>query len=291
MSLRSPNSKSNGDDEATSLNLLTRFGLSKDEAALFVLMSRINKEGTNWLKGTDISSISNKGRVRTYQILQRLVEMGVAKVDLSRPKRYSTVSPQVALRRLLSLEESKLTELSRLERNAVESLLALKPIDVAAIVGKEQVRTGSVVSLLQGLANIQVALREAMEGSELSISVNEESADHIFSTLKYLPTRPKSVRMIFSTLGKSFPKASYPSLREMREIDLWWRAGHSPTFILSREVAMFPYYTTTSVKRKPLSPVTTSITVSQLCLITSSDYTNQMNSIFELMLKNSRRVN
>ena len=104
-------------DEQSSvvMDSLARFGLSKDEASLFLMLSRVNKNETYWMKGLDISQLSMKSRVRTYQILQGLVSQGLVKVDLSRPKKYSAVSPQVALRRLISTQESKLSELSHLE--------------------------------------------------------------------------------------------------------------------------------------------------------------------------------
>ena len=79
------------DEGSISVNkLLTQFGLSIEEASLFVLLSRVNKKKTFWLKGSEISKLSKKGRVRTYQILQKLVTLGLVNVDISRPKKYST---------------------------------------------------------------------------------------------------------------------------------------------------------------------------------------------------------
>ncbi len=269
------------------LNLLTQFGLSKDEAAFFVLLSRVNKKQTSWLKGSDISKLSRKGRVRTYQILQRLSALGLVNVNLSRPKKYSTVSPQVALRRLLSMQESKLTELSHLESEAIESLRDLNPISVESILGKEEVKTKSMVSLLQGLANIQIALRELLVGSEVSIAINEESAEHIFTMLSFISEKPKSARIIFSTSKKSIPK-QYSFLS--KDVELFWRSGSSPTFLVTKDTSMFLFYSKSSVRKKLLSPETTFNTASQLMLIESETYANQMKNIFELVLKSSSKV-
>ncbi|MDG6906069.1 MAG: hypothetical protein JRN20_09825 [Nitrososphaerota archaeon] len=273
------------------LQLLTKFGLSNDEAAIFVLLSRVNKKQTNWLKGSDISKLSKKGRVRTYQILQRLQSLGLINVNLSRPKRYATVSPQTAFRRLLSIEESRLTELSHLESDAIDSLRGLPPISVESILGSEEGKGKSMVSLLQGLANIQIALRDALAGSDISIAINEESADHIFTVLNFISETPKSARIIFSTPKGSLPKRYSLLARSAKGVELHVRAGSSPTFIVTRDVVMFLFYTKTSSKKRLLSPEITVNTASQLTLIESESYASQVRSVFDLILKNSNRVN
>ncbi len=276
------------DEQAISLNnFLTQFGLSKDEASLFVLLSRVNKKKTTWLKGSEISKLSKKGRVRTYQILQKLLTLGLVSVDLSRPKKYSTVSPQVALRRLLSIQESKLTELSHLESEAIESLRNLNPLDAESAKGEEVGKAKSLVALLQGLANIQIALREILSGAEVYISINDESVEHVFTVLSFISERPKSARVIFSTSKSFFPKHYLPL---SKDVELFWRQGGSPTFIVADDVTMFLFYSKTGVRKKLLSPEMTVNTASQLSLVNSETYANQMRSVFELMLKSSSKV-
>jgi sugar-specific transcriptional regulator TrmB len=268
-------------------NLLTRFGLSEDEALFFVLLSRVSKKQTIWLKGSDISRLSKKGRVRTYQILQRLLNLGLVNVDLSRPKKYSTVSPQVALHRLLSIQESKLTELSHLEEEVIESLRNLDPISTEVILGEEVNKGKSLVSLLQGLANIQTALREVISGAEVFISINDDSVEHIFTMLKFISEKTKSARVVFSTTKRAFP-SRYLSLSN--DVELFWRHGGSPTFIIAKDVTMFLFYSKTSIRKKLLSPEITVNTASQLTVVNSETYADQIRSIFELMLKNSSKV-
>lgn len=278
------------DSNEVTVDLLSRFGLSTDEASMFVLLSRIGKDQTIWLKGSEISSISKKGRVRTYQILQRLLELGVIKVDYSRPKRYSAVSPQIALRRLLSMEETKLNDLSHLESEAVESLLRLEPLSAEALIGKDESKSGSVASLLQGLANIQIALRETMEDADLLISITEESSQHILSTLNFLSKKPKSAKIVLSSLARSSPKNRFQPFQETPDVELYFRSGEAITFMLTGRVTMFPYYSSASARKRLLSPVTTSTGVSQLVVIDSETHSKQMNGIFELLLKDARRV-
>jgi sugar-specific transcriptional regulator TrmB len=271
---------------ASASNLLSQFGLSKDEAGLFVLLSRVGKRQPLWLKGSDLSKLSKKSRVRTYQILQRLVSLGLVNVDLSRPKRYTAVPPQVALRRLLAIQETRLTELSHLENEAIESLRNLSRVEIQPVLGEVEEKR-SAMALLQGLANIQIALRERLLGPEISISINAESAEHIAAVLGYLSEGRASTRIIFSA-----PKIS--SLRSHRfpaeNTSIYWRRGNSPTFILANDVTMFLFYSKSVSRRRLLTPEARLSTVSQMALIEDETYSKQMRSLFELMLQNSSVV-
>lgn len=268
-------------------DLLAQFGLSKDEAGLFVLLSRVSKKEVVWLKGADISKLSKKGRVRTYQILQRLVSLGLVNVNLSRPKKYATVSPQVALRRLLSIQETRLTELSHMENEAIESLRNLNSVDISSLLGEEEEKTRSGVTLLHGLSNIQITLRDRLAGSDTLISINEESADHIAAMLEYIIEKPKSARIIASTSRSAFlGNYNFPT----ENTELYWRKGGSPTFILANDSTMYLFYSKSSKKKKALTPEAKLSTVSQMTLIESEMYSNQMRSLFDLMLQNSIRA-
>jgi len=276
-------------EESSVSNVLNQFGLSKDESALFVLLCRANKEGTNWLRGVEISNLSKKGRVRTYQILRRLQELGLVKVDFSRPKRYASVSPQIALRRLLSAQESRLTELSHMESAAVESLMALEPIRVVSSESDKEglSKSGSAISVLQGLANVQVALRELVEGTDFLLAVaNSDSLDHIFTIVGLVANRPKSIRFVFVA---SHPAAvrSYVSLIKENRIDLRFHKGSFPTFLITKGHVILLYYTVQERRARPLSPVTLSTIVSQIAVVSSEAYAAQMRELFEMIWNNS----
>ena len=272
--------------------MLTQFGLSRDETSLFILLSQANKGGTNWLKGSDISRLSKKGRVRTYQILQRLLELGLAKVDFSRPKKYSSVSPQVALRRLLSAQESKLTELSHLESPAIESLLALEPIHVASKETDDErsSKSGSVISILQGLANVQIALREIVDNADHLLAVaSEESFDHLFTMVGFLANRPKSMRFVLSGSSPSSIRDYSSQIKEYK-IDARSYRGGFPTFLITKSQVVFLYYTVQEKRARPLSPVTVTSGISQIAVISSESYVQRMSELFELVWSSSEEI-
>jgi Sugar-specific transcriptional regulator TrmB len=275
--------------EATAHDLMTRLGLSKDEASLFVLLSRVDRAHANWLKSSEISTLAKKGRVRTYQVLHRLIDLGLAKVDYSRPKRYSAVAPQVALRRLLAAQETKLTELSHLESEAIETLLALSPIRPELAVDNEESRTGTVVSLLQGLANIQVALREIMENANLVAVLNDESIEHIMTVTNFLAMKPKSMRVVFASPKRSLLR-NHGSVIKENSIQVSWFKKDVPTFVASTTQSAHLYYMTKKARSKLLSPLISSSSISQIAIISSQEYAQQLTEIFELLWRNSESL-
>ena len=176
--------------------------------------------------------------------------------------------------------------MSHVESEVIESLRNLNPLGVESIISEEAGKAKSLVSLLQGLANIQIALREVISGAEVYISINDESVEHIFAVLNFISEKPRSARVIFST-PKSFPKHYLPLFKD---VELFWRQGGSPTFIVADDVTMFLFYSKTGVRKKLLSPEITVNTASQLTMVNSQTYANQMRSLFELMLKGSSKV-
>jgi sugar-specific transcriptional regulator TrmB len=179
---------------------LTRFRLTAQEARLLILLARVQNSGAPGVTGSMLAELSSTNRVRTYQLLQRLADMGLVEVDFGRPKRYAAVLPQTLARRLVALHESKLTELTHLEEGIAEALSEASPIKVDLDANKEK---KSNVILLHGLSNIQSIVRRVMENRDSHIVVNDESEDHIFTTIKYMSRKPSSSKVIFATLNKN----------------------------------------------------------------------------------------
>ena len=84
---------------------------------------------------------------------------------------------------------------SVLEERRGYEIREYEPISVESIVADELGKAKSSVSLLQGLANIQTALREVISGAEVSISINDDSVEHIFTMVNFISEKPKSARV------------------------------------------------------------------------------------------------
>jgi sugar-specific transcriptional regulator TrmB len=171
---------------------------------LFIVLAKIQKSGINWISGTEVAKAAGKDRIRTYQILHRLLKIGLVQTNFeSRPKKYSAVSPPVAVRRLMSIHEAKVTQLSHIEQKATEALLSVNPLKVDLSKSdrdEQQSGTISTVVLIQGLPNIQMQLKKMMSGQKrLYLMVSDESFTHILSTLDLVDPEPTDVRLIVSS--------------------------------------------------------------------------------------------
>src|SRR5271157_2280831 len=258
---------------------LVRFGVTSQEADLFVLLTRVRNAGAGGVTGSELARMANAGRVRTYQILDRLVGFGLVQVELGRPKRYSAENPRTAVRRLLALHESKLTELSHAEEKVAEALAEAAPLGVK----KEPDSKGKAkVAVLRGISAIQSLLRKAMEDRDLRAVVNDESEDHVFTTIGYMARKPKSVRVVFATMDEKrepFEGGRVEISGYRYKIRLV--KGALPTMLLNGQQCMMLFYESERYRPKPLSPVTVRTVVSSCVVIEGAGYVSQMEAVYD----------
>ena len=259
---------------------LTNFGVTKQEADLFLLLSRIRNADQRSVTGNELSELSGINRVRTYQILDRLVDIGIVIVEVGRPKRYSAENPLTAMRRLVAIQESRLNELSLGEGALAESLANASPLALQK--ARAEREAGSKVAVLHGISTIQGLLRRAMQDRELSVVVNDESEGHVFTTIRYLAKKPKSVRVVFATIDEK----REPFEGGKVEIDGYrYRIrlfrGDLPTMVLNGEQCLMLFYETQKYRPKPLSPVTVRTVVSSCVAIEGEKQMGQMETTFE----------
>jgi len=259
---------------------LIKFGITKQEAGLFLFLSRVRNADQGGVTGYELSELSGMNRVRTYQILDRLVDLGIVTVEVGRPKRYSAENPQTAVRRLVSIQESKLNELSLGEEALAEGLANVAP--VAARKPRSEKETGSKVAVLHGISSIHGLLRRTLQDRELRVVVNDESEGHIFTTIRYLARKPKSVRVVFATADEN----REPFEGGRIEIDgyrykIRLFRGDLPTMVLNGDQCLMLFYETQRYRPKPLSPVTVRTVVSSCVAVEGEKQVGQMETTFE----------
>ena len=258
---------------------LTKFGLTKQESDLFLLLSKVRNADQGGVTGNELSELSGMNRVRTYQILDRLVDLGIVVVEVGRPKRYSAEYPQTAVRRLVSIQESKLNELSLGEEALAEGLANAPPQEPRKRPEKEE---GSKVAVLHGISTINGLLRRAMQDRELRVVLNDESEGHVFTTIRYIVKKPKSVRVVFATADES----RKPFEGGRVEIDGYrYRIrlfrGDLPTMILNEDRCLMLFYETQRYRPKPLSPMTVRTVVSSCIAVEGEKQVGQMETTFD----------
>ena len=259
---------------------LVKFGLTGQEADLFILLSKVRKANPKGSTGSALAELSGVNRVRTYQLLDSLVDLGIVQVEVGRPKRYVAENPQTAVRRLVALQESRLNELSKVEEAVADGLTDVAPIaPQGASSGRDE---ASRVAVFHGISTIQGLLRRAMQGKDLSVVVNDESEDHVFTTVRYLATKPKSVRVIFATLGEKVG----PFEGGKVEIDGYrYRIrlvrGDLPTLVLNMDQCVMLFYESQRYRPKPLSPITVRTVVSSCVVIEGAKQVGQMGAAYD----------
>jgi len=263
---------------------LVSFGLTKQEAEVFILLNRIRNSGATGVTGGGAAELTRVGRVRTYQILQRLAGLGLVEVEPGRPRRYAAVTPQVGMRTLVALQETRLTELSLMEAEISEKLSKAIPVKTEPL-GDGKNEKGST-TLLRGVSNIQTAARRAMEGRELRIVVNEESEDHITTTVRYMSQKPKSARVIFATVNeeqRGFKSSELEIGGYTYKIKVFH--GELPTVVLTQDQCLFFIYASRRFRPKPLSTTTVSTAVSECIAVENPRFVAQMETVYERFWK------
>jgi sugar-specific transcriptional regulator TrmB len=266
-------------DEKLLVTELVKFGITEQEADLFVLLSRVRTGGKEWIAASDIYKATNRDRVRVYQLLQRLLKLGLVEASLSRPKKYSVVSPQTSIRRLLAIHETRLTELSHLEEDVVTDLLHLPAFRIDLEKESPVRKETPGILYLHGLPNVQSELRKMMEGQDLSIVINDESYKHIMSTVGYLKQKPRSARVIVAMDEK-------PLKRRMREshfgrLTVASSSEELPTFVLTAAQCALLFYSVKQFKKRTLSESVESASVSDAIVVESKRYVKQMHRMFD----------
>jgi sugar-specific transcriptional regulator TrmB len=259
---------------------LAKFGVTRQEANLFLLLAKVRNAGPEGVTGSELAELAGINRVRTYQLLDRLVDLGIVQVEFGRPKRYLAENPQTAVRRLVALQESRLNELSHAEEEVAAALAEAAP--VAAERERPEKRGGSKVAVLHGIPTIQGLLRSAMEGRDVRVLVNDESEDHLFTTVRYMTRKPRSVRVVFATMDET----REPFERGRVEIDGYkYRIrlfrGDLPTVVLNGEHAMMLFYESQRYRPKPLAAITVRTTVSACVVIEGTKQVGQLETVYE----------
>jgi sugar-specific transcriptional regulator TrmB len=266
---------------------LAKFGITKQEADLFLLLSRIRNANQSGVTGNELSELSGVSRIRTYQILDRLVDIGIVVVEVGRPKRYSAEDPQTSVRRLVAIQESRLNELSLGEGALAEGLANAPPLVIQK--ARAEKEAGSKVAVLHGISTIQGLLRRAMQDRELRVVVNDESEGHVFTTIRYLAKKPRSVRVVFATVDvKREPFEGGKVEIDGYRYGIRLFRGDLTTMVLNGEQCLMLFYETQRYRPKPLSPITVRTVVSSCVAIEGEKQVGQMETTFERLWGSAR---
>jgi len=102
-------------------SLLQEFGLEEDEAQTYVGLVRLGS-----VKASKISTFTKIDRVRTYKILENLKNLGFVTSTLSSPIIFSANDPETTLKKIISKQKQKVTDLEKNITKFLQILSRLK---------------------------------------------------------------------------------------------------------------------------------------------------------------------
>ena len=109
------------DEEKISFDILSEFGLTENQAKVFIATTRL---GTPTV--SEVADASEVRREEVYRLLPELEKMGLIERLLGKPLRLRTPNPKSAITTLVNLEREKakdrITELSAKSRDLLQYL-------------------------------------------------------------------------------------------------------------------------------------------------------------------------
>ena len=167
---------------------LMKFGLSKNEARVFIYLAKYGEQ-----KAHKISRALSLHRTETYKILKRLEEKSLAYRILDKPIKFAVIPINKALDNLVQEEKQRILRLEEEKEKILESWESiLVPI-------KDPEALGEFIQVLKGKNQIYIKASEVMENAEkeiLIVASNENLLQLFYSgVLDSLPEKAKKIKV------------------------------------------------------------------------------------------------
>lgn len=137
---------------------LTACGLNEKEARAFAHLTHLGQT-----KVTELAKAAALKRAETYQILERLQSRGLVEADLSRPRKFTAVPPDRAVRALVEERETSLKAVQTMQEDLAERLRKLS--------GGAPERAADAFRVLHDRNQINGQLTRTLRGAKTDLSV------------------------------------------------------------------------------------------------------------------------
>jgi len=206
---------------------LMRFGLSKNEARVFIYLAKYGEQ-----KAHRVSRALSLHRTETYKILKRLEEKSLAYRILDKPIKFAVIPVGKALDNLVQEERQRILQLEEEKKKILEIWESiLVPI-------KDPEALGEFIQVLKGKNQIYIKASEVMKNAEneiLIVASNENLLQLFYSgVLDNLAEKAKKIRV--EVITDSSLRSTYiiKKLR-LKENSLCIDSDDLPSFILSEK--------------------------------------------------------
>jgi len=206
---------------------LMKFGLSKNEARVFVYLAKYGEQ-----KAHRISRALSLHRTETYKILKRLEEKSLAYRILDKPIKFAVIPISKALENLVQEEKQRIQQLEEEKKKILESWESvLVPIRDPEVLGE-------FIQVLKGKNQIYIKASEIMENAEneiLIVASNENLLQLFYSgVLDSLVEKAKKIKV--EVITDSSLRSTYIIKKlKLKKNTLYIDFDGLPSFILSEK--------------------------------------------------------
>lgn len=208
-------------------NSLMKFGLSKNEARVFIYLTKYSGQ-----KAHKISRALSLHRTETYKILKRLEEKSLAYRILDKPIKFAAIPIGKALENLVQEERQRIQQLEE------EKKRILKIWESILVPVRDHEALGEFIQVLKGKNQIYIKASEVMENAEdeiLIMASNENLLQLFYSgVLDGLAEKAKKIRV--EVITDSSLRSTYIIKKlKLKGNSLCVDMDYLPSFILSEK--------------------------------------------------------
>jgi len=152
-------------------NSLSKFGLSKNEAKIFIYLAKFKEQ-----KAQKISKSLSLHRTETYKILRKLEEKGLVCRILEKPIKFAAVEIDKALENLIYINKQKIAHLEEEKRRIVNKWVTLSaPAQDPEVMDE-------FIQVLKGRHQIHAKVHEIIESTEdkILMAISDENLLQMF---------------------------------------------------------------------------------------------------------------
>jgi HTH-type transcriptional regulator, sugar sensing transcriptional regulator len=171
------NNKEKGSVTDSIVSYLEDFGLTKKEAKVYYILSRIGSASAN-----EISSATQYNRLQTYRAVKGLLDRGLVEISLERPRRYTPLKIEHAINLLEQEAANRIVQLESKKPLLLQKWLEMKEFPVS--------RASCTFRIIQGTKNVlkfAIMLFDsaekdvciAIKGNEITRWINESVDDSL----------------------------------------------------------------------------------------------------------------
>ena len=208
-------------------NSLMKFGLSKNEARVFIYLAKYGRQ-----KAHKISRALSLHRTETYKILRRLEEKSLTYRILDKPIKFAAIPIRKALENLVQEEKQRIQQLEE------EKKMILEKWDSTLIPIRDSETLGEFIQILKGKNQIYVKTGEIIENAEeeiLIVASNENLLQLFYSgVLDDLAKKAKKTKVKIVT-DSSLRSVYIIKKLGLKDASLCINVDYLPSFILSEK--------------------------------------------------------